>query len=59
MPPSGGRDQQEVRHMPANPAARLRPQQERLGRDRRHTKIEVGQQQVGKLQAALLDDVAA
>ena len=45
--------------MPANPAARLRPQQERLGRDRRHPGVEVGQQQAGKLQAALIDDVAA
>jgi hypothetical protein len=33
-------------------------QQERLGGDRRHVRVEVGQEQAGKLQPALVDHVA-
>jgi hypothetical protein len=38
-------DQQEIRHVTADPAADLRAEQERLGGDRRHIRVEVGQQQ--------------
>ena len=34
-------------------------QQERLRGDRRHARVEIGQQQPGKLQAALADHVRA
>jgi hypothetical protein len=52
-------DQQEIRHVPADPAADPCAQQERLGGDCGHVRVEVGQQQAGKLQPALVDHVAA
>jgi hypothetical protein len=33
--------QEEVRHVTAHPPASVRPQQERLGRDRRHRRVEI------------------
>jgi hypothetical protein len=36
-------DRQEIRHVPADPAADPCAQQERLGGDRRHVRVEVGQ----------------
>lgn len=45
--------------MKADPAAHPCPQQERLGSDRCHVRVEIGQQQAGKLEPALVDHVAA
>lgn len=51
--------QEEVRHVTAHPPASVRPQQERLGSDRRHRRIEIGNQQPRQLQPALVDHVRA
>jgi hypothetical protein len=52
-----GMDQQEIGHVTADPAADRRAQQERLRRDRLDAGVEVGQQQPGQLQPALVYDV--
>jgi hypothetical protein len=51
--------EQEIRHMPASRPGHAGLQQERLRGDRRHVAVEVGQQQPGQLQAALIDHVPA
>jgi len=52
-----GAQQEEVRHVTAHPAAGLCPQPERLGGDRCHGRIEIGDQQPGQFQPALIDHV--
>jgi hypothetical protein len=37
--------QEEARHVTAHPPASVRPQQERLRSDRRHRRVEIGEQE--------------